>query len=89
MYRDKESAPRSGASHAAWIWDSVMELWTHSPHYSSEAESSGYHLITESGIFMINGKTALRDFTEVGLNRIGQTYSFVLSKLSSSSNHEE
>jgi hypothetical protein len=89
VYRDQESAPRSGASHAAWIWDPVMELWTHSPHYSSEAESSGYHLITESGVFMINGKTALRDFTEVGLNRIGQTYSFVLSKLSSSSNHEE
>jgi hypothetical protein len=82
VYKDTQSAPRSGASPACWIWDHAQQLWTHPSHKEDIEQSSGYHLITKSGTFIINSSIWVRDFTEVGLSRIGATYSFVLSQLS-------
>ena len=82
IYQDSDSVPRSGVNHASWIWNSQLEIWTHPVHYSEEALSSGYQLITKSGMFLINTNTCVRDFTEIGLNRIEETYPLVLSQLS-------
>jgi hypothetical protein len=83
VYEDAQMVSRSGASPACWIWDHATQLWIHPPHRESGQESTGYHLITKSGTFIINSTVWVRDFTEVGLSRIGATYSFVLSQLSS------
>lgn len=83
LYQDIDRVPRSGINHAAWVWDPQSKIWTHPVHYSEEKKSHGYHLITKSGKFMINSNTYVRDFTEVGLDALDQTYSFVLSQLSS------
>ena len=42
----------------------------------------GLHLITESGVFQIYRGGLFRDFTEVGANRIHETYPYVASRLS-------
>ena len=42
----------------------------------------GYHLITESGVFQVYKGGLFRDFTEVGPNRIHETYPYVASRLS-------
>lgn len=81
VYYDREMVPRSGPSLSSWIWDTRLELWTHPAHGVNQGESSGHHLITKSGTFSIRAGTCVRDFTEVGLDRIGATYSFVLSQL--------
>jgi hypothetical protein len=44
----------------------------------------GWNLITESGVFQVkrgNGVIRSRDFTEVGYDRIQETYPFVLERL--------
>jgi hypothetical protein len=46
----------------------------------------GKHLITDSGLFVayVNGSVLhLRDFTEVGIDRIHETYPFVAERLAS------
>jgi hypothetical protein len=42
----------------------------------------GLHLITESGVFQIYKGGLFRDFTEVGIHRIHETYPYVASRLS-------
>jgi hypothetical protein len=44
----------------------------------------GYHLITDSGTFniaFVGGEALMRDFTEVGSDRIDETYPFTLKCL--------
>ncbi len=75
VYRDcSEFLPASGVSESAWILQNGS--WQHrdSGKYGSK---EGYHLITESGTFLIEGAICVRDFTEVGINRIHETYPFV------------
>ena len=75
-----EMMPRSGPNSAAWIWNSDLEIWAHSeedPTPSSELNNIGYQLITKSGIFMLEDESFVRDFTEVGADRIHETYPFV------------
>jgi hypothetical protein len=42
----------------------------------------GVHLITESGVFQVYKGGLFRDFTEVGVHRIHETYPYVASRLS-------
>ena len=78
IYKDtSESMPRSGPNPAVWIWKPDLEMWSHPEDYGFLTEGMGYHLITKSGIFMIDSEEFVRDFTEVGADRIHETYPFV------------
>jgi hypothetical protein len=85
FYTDNEIAPVYGPNKAAWIWDGPRRLWTH-PHSEDEAgplqAEDSFHLITESGTFVITGNTVVRDFTEVGIHHLHKTYPFVEKVLS-------
>lgn len=75
-----EVAPRSGPNSAAWVWNSDLQIWTHPEkveELSADYDFVGSHLITRSGIFMLEDETFVRDFTEVGADRIHETYPFV------------
>ncbi len=85
FYVDNEIVPVYGPNKAAWVWDAPRRLWTH-PHSEDEvgpqqAEDS-FQLITESGTFLIAGNTVVRDFTEVSIGRLHETYPFVEKVLS-------
>jgi hypothetical protein len=81
VYRDcSELLPAAGQNAAAWV--RVGQGWQHriSGRYTS---NDGVHLITESGTFLIEGGLCVRDFTEVGIDRISETYDFVENLLAS------
>ena len=85
LYVDNEVVPVYGPNKAAWVWDTNRRLWTHGhseeglgPHQAQDS----YQLITESGTFMIAGNLVVRDFTEVGIRRLHETYDFVEKVLS-------
>ena len=54
--------------------------WVRRTTTSPGPDTIGYHLITESGTFRTK-QGLFRDFTEVGADRIQDTYSFVASRL--------
>jgi hypothetical protein len=78
----------AGANSSAWVFNPKSKQWEH-PKKTFEVESNvGYHFITKSGVFLIwysdqSAKVGqlVRDFTEVGWDRIDQTYAFTLSAL--------
>ena len=72
-----EIMPRSGPNSAAWIWNPDLEIWSHPEETLEDSEFLGFQLITKSGIFMMGDERIVRDFTEVGADRIHETYSFV------------
>lgn len=75
IYRDtSELQPGSGPNPAVWSWSSHQNIWTH-PYSTLPANSTtGYHIVTESGMFFIGifDKTPMliRDFTEVGWDQV-------------------
>jgi hypothetical protein len=80
-----ESPPYSGPNSAAWIWNSDIGLWIHTGKIatSSEALLTGMRqIITESGIFITDDEVYVRDFTEVGFEKISETYDFIQDLLS-------
>ena len=84
IYKDTASRqPSSGPNPAAWVF--LNDRWIHPYHADSDEVPIGHQLITESGAFLINiydsTPLLIRDFTEVGYNRIDETYAFVLSRL--------
>ena len=83
VYQDNEIAPVFGPNTAAWVWDRTRRLWTHQidSEGPSQAEDSR-HLVTESGTFVISGGIVVRDFTEVGIERLSATAPFVAKVLS-------
>jgi hypothetical protein len=75
IYKDcSELLPAAGQNAAAWVRQG--NGWQHkiSGKYTS---NDGCHLITESGTFLIEGGVCVRDFTEVGIHRIHETYKLV------------
>ena len=70
-----------------WYWNEKLDVWAH-PIKNSSVHKHGYHLITSSStffIYMIDGKIySIRDFTEVGTDRIHETYHLTLSLLATS-----
>jgi len=63
-----------GFTAGVWVYDS--ERWRSAKGFRSPdvaKERKLYHLFTESGDFIVNG-VRVRDFSEVGLNRLSGTY---------------
>lgn len=85
IYEDFSSdVPRSGPNTSAWVWSDAIHSWTHPTVKGEYTCGKAYHLITKSGIFIIfaeDGEQFIRDFTEIGTDKIDQTYDFVLSTL--------
>jgi hypothetical protein len=85
IYKDIDSVPESGPTHSVWYYMIHKRVWTHAIGIcKSEPTHTGYHLVTESGSFKIgfaSQRMLVRDFTEVGANRIHETYPFVKSIL--------
>ena len=80
IYKDtSELVPRSGPNPAVW---SYSRSWKH-PKVADclPMTKNGYQLITESGTFIIDSNILVRDFTEVGADRIHETYSFTESAI--------
>ena len=85
VYKDtSELVPRSGPSPAVW---SYSGRWIH-PHVQDclPKVKAGYQLVTESGTFIVESNKLVRDFTEVGANRIHETYTFTADFLAGSVN---
>jgi hypothetical protein len=78
LYKDNsEIVPRSGPNAAVWHYS---RGWTHPKIVDCLPKKKiGYQLITESGTFIIESNILVRDFTEVGANRIHETYAFTES----------
>lgn len=86
IYRDAEVVPKSGPNSSIWYYMPIKRIWTHvgGKIKCGPCHRGGYHLVTESGSFKIGfgkEKMLVRDFTEVGANRIHETYPFVKSIL--------
>ena len=90
VYNDSELAPRSGPNRSVWYYSTPKKRWIH-PHIEEcVPKGHGFHLITESGTFLVGftrpgireqGKMLVRDFTEVGAARIHETYAFTSASL--------
>jgi hypothetical protein len=87
VYHDTSvGVPMEGPNDSAWIWYDGKKVWRH-PLTQSKNTSyfQGMHLITESGTFITfpspSTPCLVRDFTEVGLDRLERTYSTVLDAL--------
>jgi hypothetical protein len=73
-----------------WMSDSVWIRsgidWKQKGIFNSESHRmNGFHLITDSGTFMIYDDSAsfcVRDFTEVGIHRISETYEWTKKTIS-------
>jgi len=85
LYHDtSELQPLSGPNLHTWVWFAEKKLWEHVPFVYS-AIKDGWHLITEEGVFEVwssNGHGLVRDFTEVGADRIHETYDYTAALLS-------
>jgi len=82
-----KSSSYSGPNSAVWVWNSDLQLWVHPTVNSTHKENSSsvspmLHLITKSGMFMIDDNVFVRDFTEVGADKISETYDFIEDLLS-------
>jgi len=75
IYKDcSEGVPQEGANAAAWVKHG--RTWQHRI-FGTPVSKDGWHLVTESGTFTLEGGVTLRDFTEVGVDKIHETYQFV------------
>lgn len=83
VYHDtSEFIPIAGPNQAAWIWD--RNGWSHPRTTDNQITAKdGWHLITESGTFQA-GQHIVRDFTEVGIQKLPLTSDFVMERLSRS-----
>jgi len=80
VYSDAEAVPIAGPNTSIWYFAKPIKHWIHPYPFYTNDYGSGKHLITESGTFFIEHfsfKVLVRDFTEVGADRIHETYSFV------------
>jgi hypothetical protein len=75
-----ERVPKEGPNNAVWRL-TEGGAWGHNPQTRSLPFTTGYNLIVEGGMFVLENGLVVRDFTEVGAEAIDQTYSFVDSLL--------
>lgn len=85
-YDSSVGVPREGPNDSAWIWYDGKKVWRHPlTHSSSYSYFKGIQLITESGTFFtfpsLGTPYLVRDFTEVGIERLERTYPFTLGCL--------
>lgn len=94
VYQDtSQLVPLSGPNESAWIFYEGKRVWRHPlPEILFKTRQTfvkeGWHLVTESGTFYANNEH-VRDFTEVGYNRINRTYQDVLETLNNQNNFEQ
>lgn len=85
VYHDtSESQPLAGPNASTWIWISEKSSWEHISEVYSQV-NDGWQLITDSGMFAIwssEGRYLVRDFTEIGADRIHETYDYTAKLLS-------
>ena len=89
IYKDTELVPRSGPNKSVWaLHPQARECRAYSKGWNHlkiddclPKTKSAYQLVTESGTFIIQSNILVRDFTEVGADRIHETYSFVDSTI--------
>jgi hypothetical protein len=91
VYRDtSQFVPMSGPNGSIWMFYEGKRVWRHPDQetlgtmYSKE----GYQIITKSGSFYANN-LRVRDFTEIGYDRMDRTYANVLATLNQENNFEE
>jgi hypothetical protein len=87
LYKDTaELQPASGPNAHVWSWIPELGQWDHTPRTPAALYvKEGWHLVTESGVFEVwfkEGHACVRDFTEVGADRIHETYSYTAELLS-------
>jgi hypothetical protein len=74
------------ASASVWIQDSTNK-WSQPPLCTIHHENCWYSLFTESGSFALFQENypgmTVRDFSDIGVNRIDETYDWVLNSLKS------
>lgn len=94
VYRDtSQLVPISGPNGSIWMFYEGKRVWKH-PDQHTLLQScqtfikEGYHLITHSGSFYANN-LRVRDFTEIGHDRIDRTYNNVLTTLNENNFEEE
>jgi hypothetical protein len=94
VYKDTaELVPLSGPNGSAWMFYEGKRVWRHPPQdilfeKCQPFANEGCHLITESGSFYANSMR-VRDFTEIGYNRMDRTYQNVLETLNNQNNFAE
>jgi hypothetical protein len=90
VYSDiSEDVPISGVNRSVWMWCESRSQWKHPSDTVFELSNKqktnlGVQLVTESGTFLILqgvDPILVRDFTEIGWDRIDETYSFTSSIL--------
>jgi hypothetical protein len=89
IYKDTELVPRSGPNKAVWALHpqarecrAYSKGWTHlKVEECLPMTKNAYQLVTDSGTFIIQSNILVRDFTEVGADRIHETYSFTQSRI--------
>jgi hypothetical protein len=90
VYVDSQLGPRSGPNSSVWYWSPIKKRWIHPRIEDCVPKGYGFHLITESGTFLVGfhrpgirekSRLLVRDFTEVGATRIHETYSFTKEAL--------
>jgi hypothetical protein len=90
IYSDtSEKVPNSGPNESMWYYSTSRKRWIH-PHVDSVKDSIGHQLITQSGTFLIGKESPVlvRDFTEVGSDRIHETYPFTQVYLNTNTNNK-
>jgi hypothetical protein len=93
VYRDTSTlVPRSGPNGSVWMLYEGKHVWKHpdSPTLLQGCTvftKEGCHLITKSGSFYANNMR-VRDFTEIGYDRIDRTYADVLATLNQENNFD-
>jgi hypothetical protein len=77
-----------GIGNDTWIYSTEQNMWIH-PAEEQGTQALLYNLVTASGTFLVekSGLLYVRDALEVGVSRISETYSFVLSELVKTDSH--
>ena len=74
-------ATNGAMSAAVWRRTSPRGLWTQGSPTSGPAYCAWRSIITEHGTFLLHNGIAVRDYTDVGIDAIGETYEWVLEAL--------
>ena len=85
IYKDiSEKVPLAGPNAATWCYLEGKNVWRHPLTLSPADAREGYQLVTDSGTFKTVDELWVRDFTEVGHDRIHETYEYTASRLAAS-----
>ena len=85
IYHDtSDHQPLAGPNASTWVWIPEKSIWEHITEVYPQV-NDGWQLVTDTGMFAIwstEGRQLVRDFTEVGADRIHETYDYTAKLLS-------